>query len=89
MPEDTPIVLNPIPFLREYVGFVEKKYGKTAFMFAPSWDTPGTAEFLSAEIRNVGDEMRLAPPPGLRSTSHCLRRGMLSEFVLHSPPGTL
>lgn len=81
-PEDTPLELSPIPFIREYFMFVRKKFGDSAFTFAPKCHKPDTAEFITSEINSLAKAMKLEPPPGLKFTSHGLHRGMLSVFVL-------
>lgn len=48
-PEDTPIELNPIPFVRKHVDYLGKNFGKKAFILAPICDRPSTSEFLSLD----------------------------------------
>lgn len=84
--EKTPAHINLIPFALKFVHEIKDKYGDERFMFSPSHPDNGSAALLSEKVNKLAHAICLALAPGLRFTSPCKLRGMLSEFVLCSPP---
>lgn len=86
VPAGTPEELNSISFVRKFIDEVKEKYGMEGFVLSPNGVDLGSNEFLSEEISSLTEDMGIFPQPGTKFRSHCLRLGILSEFVLCSPP---
>jgi hypothetical protein len=85
VPVDTPPEKNPVLFVQSVVEEFEREYGPEACIFGPDPMTCGTTDFITEEIVAMADLAGIEHPSGMRFTSHSLRRGMLSEFILMSP----